>query len=107
MTYKLHFLPQVEEDVVVGYKWYEEKKVCLGEDFLRMFYACTNRINLSPFLYRKVYGEFRRCLLRRFPYTIYFKIEDELIVIFGIFHSARNPKTIRMILLNREEKDDF
>ncbi len=34
MTYILHFLPEVEEDVIAGYVWYEGKEPGLGEEFL-------------------------------------------------------------------------
>ncbi len=36
MTYILHFLPEVEEDVIAGYLWYEGKSSGLGEDFLAL-----------------------------------------------------------------------
>jgi len=32
MTYELRFLPEVEEDVIAGYLWYEAKSSGLGED---------------------------------------------------------------------------
>ncbi len=60
MTYTLRFLPEVEEDAINGYVWYETKSRGLGEDFLRMFYACANEIPLNPLLYKKVYQDFRR-----------------------------------------------
>jgi len=41
MTYNLLFLPEVEEDVIAGYVWYEGKSPGLGEEFLRIFYACA------------------------------------------------------------------
>ena len=41
MTYVLSFLPEVEEDAIGGYRWYEEKGTGLGEGFLRIFYACA------------------------------------------------------------------
>jgi len=53
-----------------GYAWYEERTFGLGEEFLRMFYARANELSHNALLYRKVYGDFRRCLLRRFPYAI-------------------------------------
>ena len=31
MTHSLRFLPEVEEDVIGGYSWYEEKARGLGE----------------------------------------------------------------------------
>ncbi|GAN34812.1 MAG: type II toxin-antitoxin system RelE/ParE family toxin [Candidatus Brocadia sp. AMX2] len=103
MIYILRFLPEVEEDVFGGYVWYETKSPGLGEEFLRMFYACAGEISHDPLLYPKVYSEFRRRLLRRFPYAIYFKTEDNQIIVFGLFHCARDPRTIRMQLQNRDK----
>lgn len=102
MTYSLRFLPGVEEDAAVGYRWYEEKAPGLGEEFLRIFYACAREILPNPLLYSKVHGEFRRRLLRRFPYAIYFKIQGEEIIVFGLFHCARDPRNIGMKLQERE-----
>ena len=75
MTFTLRFLPEVEEDVLAAYEWYETKSPGLGEDFLRTFYACASEITRNPLLYPKVYGEFRRRLIKRFPYAVYFKVE--------------------------------
>jgi hypothetical protein len=65
MTYVLRFLPAVEDDALAGYTWYEEKTPGLGEEFLRMFYACAREIPRHPLLYPTVYGVFRRRLLRK------------------------------------------
>lgn len=94
MTYILAFRPEVEEDAFSGYLWYEDKAIGLGEDFLRLFYAYSREILRNPLIYRKVHGEFRRRLLKRFPYAIYFRIEDNKVIVFGLFHCARNPKNI-------------
>jgi hypothetical protein len=103
MTYDLRFLPEVEEDVIAGYLWYEEKARGLGEEFLRVFYACVNELLRNALLYQKVYGEFRRRLLRRFPYAIYFRVEQNEILVFGLFHCARDPRTIRLSLSDRDK----
>ena len=101
MTHPLHFLPEVEEDVVVAYSWYEAKSLGLGEEFLRVFYACAGEVSENPMLYPKIHNEFRRRLLRRFPYALYFQIKDGRLIIFGLFHCARDPRTIRKQLTNR------
>ena len=103
MTYTLRFLPEVEGDAINGYSWYETKSEGLGEEFLRMLYSSANEISWNPLLYTKVYREFRRRLLRRFPYAIYFTVEEDLITVFGLFHCARNPQVISAILQNREK----
>ena len=51
MTYTLRFLPEVEEDIISGYVWYETKARGLGEEFLRIFYASASEISWNPLLY--------------------------------------------------------
>jgi hypothetical protein len=93
MTCLLRFLSEVEEDVIGGYVWYEAKSQGLGEEFLRVFYARAGEILRNPLLYPKVYREFRRCLLMRFPCAIYFQIEDSRVIVFGLFTlRARSPR---------------
>ncbi len=104
MNYRLLLAPEIEGDVLDGYRWYESKARGLGEDFLRIFYALSSEIARNPMIYQKVYGDFRRRLLKRFPYSIYFLIEDDLIIVFGLFHCARYPRKIIEILKSREKQ---
>lgn len=107
MTYALLYLPEVEEDAVAGYLWYQGKSPGLGEEFLRMFYACSSELLRNPMLYPKVYNEFKRRLLRRFPYAIYYVVEDDRIVVFGLFHCARDPRTIKTKLRYRQKPENL
>jgi hypothetical protein len=57
MTYTLRFLPDVEDDAISGYSWYETKASGLGEDhpsFIKQFImsldvACSGAF-LMPFI---------------------------------------------------------
>jgi len=80
-----------------------KKQRDLGDEFFRVFYACAQEIPRNPFLYRKIYKDFRCTLLRRFPYAIYFRIEDDKVVVLGLFHCARNPVIIQNILRDRQQ----
>ena len=102
MTYVLRFLFEVEADVLNGRLWYEEKSTGLGEEFLRVFYACAQELARNPMVHQQVHREFRRCLLRRFPYAIYFRVEGDQVVVFGLFHCARDPRRLRRELGERE-----
>ena len=103
MKYTLRFLPDVDDDAVAAYKWYEEKSSGLGEDLLRMFYAFATEIQRNPLLYQEVHNKFRRRLLKRFPYAIYYSIKKNEVIVFGLFHCARNPQTIRDKLRDRDK----
>ena len=50
----------------------------------------------------EIYCEFRRRLLRRFPYSIYYRVIGFEVVIFGLFHCARDPINISVMLDYRE-----
>jgi len=104
MTYSLSFLPEVANDAITGYDWYEDRSTGLGNDFLRLFYANANEIPRNPLLYPIVFKNFRLRLLRRFPYAIYFRIEDRNVVVFGLFHCARSPGFIEDSLNIRAEE---
>ena len=105
MSYTLRFLPEVEDDAIGGYVWYETKSPGLGEEFLRMFYACAGALSRNSLMYRKVYGEFRRCLLRRFPFALYFMVKGEQVIVTGLFHCAREPRIVEMELRGRKDSE--
>ena len=102
MTYTLRFLPEVEDDAISGFSWYETKSPGLGDEFLRMFYACAGDIPRHPLLYQRAHNEFRRCLLRRFPYAIYFTINNDNIIVAGLFYCARAPRVVGSMLQSRK-----
>ncbi len=102
MIYPVNFHPDIENDLreIIGY--YEEKVIGLGEEFLQTFYLSCDMISKHPFQCSKIYGNFRRYLLRKFPYVIYYLIMNNQVVIFGLFHHSRNPVIINKTLNDRK-----
>ena len=103
MKYTLVFHPDVEGDVILAYNWYETKSTGLGEELLRIFYGYVGELSRAPLSWQKVEGECRRRLLRRFPYAIYYLIRDQQVIIIGLFHTARDPGTIRKKVTQRSK----
>ena len=97
----LRFVPEVEKDALAGFMWYETKAAGLGEEFLRIFYAGALQIQRNPQIYPEIDTGIRRFLLRRFPYAIYFITEKSETIVLGLFHCARDPRTIRKELADR------
>ena len=42
-------------------------------------------------LYRTVVDEFRRALIRRFPFEIFYEPDDHNIVVYAVFHCSQDP----------------
>ena len=53
-------------------------------------------IRNRPYAYQVVHRSLRRILLRRFPYFILFAVFDKTVVVFGCFHTRRDPKAWRL-----------
>jgi hypothetical protein len=67
-----------------------------------VFYASCQELTRNPRIYPRIHRDFHRCLLRRFPYAIYFTIVENIVVVFGLFHCARDPRQLHKDLRNRE-----
>ena len=72
--------------------WYEKRREGLGRDFSVAVERLLERITLSPNQFACVRGNMRRAVLRRFPYSIYFVVENHQIVVLAIFHARRDPE---------------
>lgn len=91
MVARLVTLPDAAEDLAAAYDWYEHQRVGLGEEYLRRVDACIQRIRRDPQSCPIVHESYRRALVRRFPYVIFYEFEAGTVTIHGAFHSARDP----------------
>ena len=92
MAAELIIAPEAQQDVDEAYSWYEERRLGLGEEFLSCVDACIQKVSRMPELYAKVHEEYRRALVRRFPYAIFYEYRGEKVIVYSIFHTSRNPK---------------
>jgi plasmid stabilization system protein ParE len=84
--------PEAEAEIADAYDYYEAVSEGLGAAFLLAVEACLNGIERSPEMYAVIYKDVRRGLLRRFPYSIFYLVEQEAIVVLACFHVRRDPK---------------
>ncbi len=92
------FLQKAEEDVTQAYAWYEKQESGLGEEFLRCVDAAIQFISRNPEMYPKAYKTFRKCVVRRFPYMIFYEYSPNTVTIFAIFHCSQHPQKWRVRL---------
>ena len=90
--YKLIVKPSAEEDAVKTVSWYNNKSEGLGSEFLLALDAKINAIQRNPNHFQVVYKNIRRALTSRFPYGIFFIVENDTVYILAILHTSRNPK---------------
>ncbi|MGK5088872.1 type II toxin-antitoxin system RelE/ParE family toxin [Bdellovibrionota bacterium FG-2] len=91
MSLQLIFRPEAEAEVADAYAWYGEQNPGLGSHFLLCMEAALSQITRHPDASPVVHRKIRRTLLRRFPYGVFYILEDTRIVILAVFHVKRSP----------------
>jgi plasmid stabilization system protein ParE len=92
MNYVLVFRPEVLPELDEVYSWYESQQSGLGDDFLEEVEQALNRVVQMPESYAAIYRDVRRAVVRRFPYTIYYRIVSSRVIVTAVFHGHRNLK---------------
>ena len=91
MNYRLIIRPEAELDLEDAFAWYESQDSGLGSEFVRAIDACISTIGRNPLAYRLIYQQSRRALVRRFPYSLFYVVEEDTIFVIACFHTKRNP----------------
>ncbi len=93
MTRRLIIQLQAEIDVADAVAWYEDQRSGLGNELLDELDSLMERVVQSPFQFPQIRNEVRRALLGRFPYSVYFRVSDEAVVLIAVLHQHRDPRT--------------
>ena len=82
---------RAQRDVKAAIDWYQSQRAGLGLEFLNCLEQAEAKIQQQPDLYPVVHGNFRRILLQRFPYSVFYLIEKRTIYIFSVFDNRQDP----------------
>jgi plasmid stabilization system protein ParE len=88
----LRYTDRAKDDVELAFEWYERQRRGLGFEFLDCVEIAVNSILNNPEMYRVYYAIFRACVIRRFPFSIFYTIEDNEIVVHSVFDNRQDPK---------------
>jgi plasmid stabilization system protein ParE len=91
MKYDLIVRPEAEAELVEAFNWYEQQVAGLGSRFMPAVDSAINSIHRDPLQYPIIYKTVRRALTRRFPYQVFFAVDNLRIVVIAVFHGMRNP----------------
>jgi plasmid stabilization system protein ParE len=95
MAAELIIAPEVEGDLAEAYAWYEIQRTGLGEDFLSCVDSCIQAVRRTPELHSVVHVNYRRALVRRFPYAVFYEYTNETVIIYCVLHTSRDPEKWR------------
>ena len=71
--------------------WYEERSLFAASAFLRELSTAIQRIGQTPYAFPLADAGTRRILLDRFPFTIYYRVTADAVVVVAVAHQKRRP----------------
>jgi plasmid stabilization system protein ParE len=95
VNYQLLLRPQSYIDLEESFQWYSNQQNNLGLNFLKQVEICFEKIKSNPYSYQLIKKKLRRAIVKKFPYGIFYQIENKEIIVFAIFHLSRDPKSIK------------
>ncbi len=92
---KFRLLQEAAEELEHAVSFYENSSRELGGDFLTEFDYAMSLICEMNEAWSRVDDHFRRYLMRRFPYVIFYRMDDDVIIVTSVFHTSRKPNEWR------------
>jgi toxin ParE1/3/4 len=91
MTLLVAFRPPARAEFIDAAAWYEARRPALGAEFIAEIEHCIALAAQKPLRFAMVHNSVRRVIARRFPYSVYYRVETDSIVVMAVFHASRDP----------------
>src|SRR5262249_6121105 len=88
----VRLFPEAEAEVVASERWYAQRSPTAAAAFLAEVDAALVRIGETPESWPPYRRGTRRFILRRFPFSVVYRIEDDVVYVVAIAHAKRRPE---------------
>ena len=90
----IRILDLARDDLINGYRFYEQQSPGLGSYFLDNLYSDIESLRYTGGAHLIIHKNFHRALSKRFPWAIYYSVDGQTISIHAVTDSRRDPDWI-------------
>jgi toxin ParE1/3/4 len=83
--------PEARAEVLTARGWYDQQVRGLGRDFARAVDNAIESIRRNPGAFQRIDVDCRRILLKRFPYSLIYRVDPDNLLVVAVFHHSREP----------------
>jgi plasmid stabilization system protein ParE len=94
MVFNFIVKEDVLPDIMEIVDWYNHQQIGLGDRFYKTLLSEFEKIIKNPTSYSFYKKDFRRAVLKYFPYLILFKVYEQEIIVYSVIYGGRNPQLI-------------
>jgi len=92
-SYLLSITKLAQKDLQDAKSFYDEQAENLGDYFIDSLFVDLDSLQFYAGIHEQHLGYYKM-LAKRFPYTIYYDIENEFVIVHAILDSRKNPLNI-------------
>ena len=93
MRYSVRYKRAAAAEVTSAISWYAQPEINQTSAFVKDIQRTESHLQTHPELYKRVESDVRRAVLRRFPYSLFFLIEGDQVVVLAFMHQHQRPRT--------------
>jgi plasmid stabilization system protein ParE len=94
---KIKVLASAVADLHAGRLFYEGQAKGIGAYFFDSLFSAIDSLARYAGIHAKVYGYYRM-LSKRFPYAIYYALEEDTVIVWRVLDLRQDPARIRLAL---------
>jgi len=87
---QIKILEEAEKDIAVGISFYESQGDGLGKYFLDSILSDIESLHIFAGIHVDVAGYYR-LLAKRFPFSIYYKMKDDIVYVYAVLDCRQDP----------------
>ena len=96
---RIEILARAKQDFLDGFRFYEKQSKGVGRYFVDSLMADIESLHLYAGIHAKLFGYYQM-RARRFPFAIYYQLEEEMVQVHAVLDCRRNPAWIRKRLID-------
>ena len=95
---KIRILSSASRDLADGYRFYEQQSEGLGDYFLDSLYSDIDSLLVCAGVHAVHFGHYRRLLSKRFPFSVYYRVDGSVAEVIAVLDNRSSPAWIRKML---------
>lgn len=92
---KIKILASASQDLIEGYRFYESQAEGVGVYFLDSLYSDIDSLTISAGVHSVYFGTYHRLLSKRFPFAVYYRIENGTAFVYAVLDCRQPPAWTR------------
>lgn len=97
----IKILGSAYQDLIEGYWFYEKQEEGLGNYFMDSLFSDIDSLRIYAGIHPIYFSRYYRLLSNRFPFAIYYRIDNNMVLVYAVLDCRRNPAWIKDRLMQR------